>query len=104
MSEWVVKESFWMNFLGYHFQTLRRMGTQNYIVEMRRHLMDAVPGETKKNKKIRRNVSKLFTCDAPAEEEYKYKQSIAVAEHFLIGSSLPQKPGYPRINKLAGIV
>ncbi len=106
LSEWEVIEPLWMHNLGFHSQTLRQLGAQERSISNRQQLTNPISNETEKNKKIRHELSRAFTSDVPAGKEYKYKQSIAISELFLVlpASPLPQMPEGPRHDKAAGIV
>lgn len=104
LSGWEVTEPLWMHNLGYYPQALQQMGAHKHSIAMREQLINSIPNETKKNRKLRHRLSKAFTVEVPAGEEHKYKQSIAIGELFMDGSPIPQQAGGPRINKAAGIV
>lgn len=101
VSEWGVTESLWIHHLGYHPDTLQRLGRSDG--DIRQSLTNPIPNETKKNIKVRRQLSLAFTEDVPEGNEYRYKQSIAIHELNFDGASpLPQRPGGPTSDKAAG--
>jgi len=104
LSGWEILEPLWMINLGYYAQVLQKMGAKENSIAMRKQLLNPIPNESKKNRKLRHQLSKAFTVEVPEGYEYKYKQSIAIAELFLNGSPIPKQAGGPNINKAVGIV
>jgi hypothetical protein len=80
LSEWEVTEPLWVHNLGYHSQTLRRIGAQEQFISARRKLTHSMPNETRENERPRRKLSEAFAKDVRDGEEYRYKQSIAIIE------------------------
>jgi hypothetical protein len=103
LSEWEVTEPLWMHNLGYHQDALRRMGAPN--VAMRRRLAHPIPNESKKNARLRSQLSRAFTEDVRKGQEYKYKQSIAIYERmFDDAGPQPILPNGPRSTQVTGAV
>ncbi len=102
LGEWEITEPLWMHNLGFDETALRRLGDRLYP---RPQLTNLIPNETKRNRKLRRKLSKAFTENLTPENEYRYKQSIAINELLFDGASpIPINPGGPRFAHVAGIV
>jgi hypothetical protein len=104
LSEWEVTEPLWMHNLGFHPDALRRMGVSDVLLRSRWH--DPIPNERKRNAKLRRQLSLAFTENIRDGEEYRYKQSIVIAELLFDKAEpiLTQYPDEPRHSRAAGIV
>jgi hypothetical protein len=103
VSEWEVAERLWMHNLGYHQDALRRMGAPD--AAMRPRFTNPIPNESKKNFKLRCQLSLAFTEDIRDNQEYRYKQSIAINELLFDGASpLPTYPDGPKFSRAAGTV
>jgi len=101
LSEWQVTEPLWMHNLGYHYSALQRMGTPI----IRQRLTNPIPNETKRNERLREQLSRAFTEDVCEGQEYRYKQSIAINE-LLFDKAEPirQFPNGPKSGVVAGTV
>ena len=103
LGEWEITEPLWMHNLGFDEVALRALGDRLYP---RPQLTNLIPNETSRNRKLRRKLSKAFTENLTPENEYRYKQSIAITELLFDGASpLPvHHPGGSRFPQAAGIV
>jgi hypothetical protein len=103
LSEWKVSESFWLHNLGYHEAALQRLGGGS--APPRAALSHPIPNESKFNRKLRRKLSLAFTELIGSENEYRYKQTVAITELlFDKAEPLPKTPMGPKINRLGGIL
>jgi hypothetical protein len=60
----------WMHNLGYHVDTLARLGA--LANPARLTLTEPIPNETPHNNRLRRKVALAFTEDVPPVFEYRY--------------------------------
>jgi hypothetical protein len=104
LSKWELMEPLWAHNLGFHPQALLQLGAQPDSIVMRKPMTHPIPNETKKNRKLRHQLSRAFTADVPEGKEYRYKLSIAINEFLSREVSYPPAPGAPRDNKIAGTV
>jgi len=78
-----------------------RVGAQPGTIDMRHRVTHPIPDETKVNEKLRYQISKAFTSDAPKGKEYRYKQTIAINESLsavvYAGANFPGAPTNPKI-------
>jgi hypothetical protein len=103
LSEWEVIEPLWMHNLGYHQDTLRKMGATGEALQSR--FVNPIPDNTKHNEKLRLQLSSAFTEDIPDDQNYRYKQSIAINELLFDGASpFPQYLDGPKYTQAAGTV
>jgi hypothetical protein len=102
-SEWRVIEPLWMRNLGYHDATLREMGARPSPARL--HLTHPIEGESKANARLRYQLSRAFTEDIRAGDEYRYQQSIAINElMFDKADPLPTFADGPKYERAAGTV
>jgi hypothetical protein len=104
LSTWELIEPLWMHNLGFHGDSLRRIGAR--IVGPRLRLTDPIPNETKTNAALRRQLSEAFTEKVDDGQEYRYKLSIAINE-LLFGDAEPLAtniPDGPRCDRAVGTV
>jgi hypothetical protein len=102
-SEWEVTKHLWMHNLGYHADAFTRLGALPNPARVT--LTEPIPNETPHNNRLRRKVAIAFTQDAPPGFEYRYKQSVALAEFwFAHHQPLPTYPDGPETGQVAGVV
>jgi hypothetical protein len=71
----------------------------------RLRLTKPIPGETTRNDRLRKKVALAFTEDVPAGFEYRYKQSVALAEFwFGFQQPLPTFADGPETDRVGGTV
>jgi hypothetical protein len=103
LSEWEVVEPVWMHNLGYHEDTLRKMGAAE--IATRSRFINPIPNNTKQHEHLRCQLSLAFTEDVREDQNYRYKQSIAINELLFDGASpFPQYLDGPKSNRAAGTV
>jgi hypothetical protein len=104
VSTWEFIEPLWMHNLGYHADSLRRIGGP--IDDQRLRLTNPIADETKFNSQLRRQLSEAFTEDVQEGQEERYKLPIAINEVLFDGAEpLPtDAPDGPRCNQAAGTV
>jgi hypothetical protein len=104
VSTWKLIEPLWMHNLGFHEQSLRRMGTP--IAGPRKTFANPIPNESASNARLRRALSEAFTEDVPVGEEYRYKLPLAINELLFEGAAplRTDVPNGPRSDKAAGTV
>jgi hypothetical protein len=104
-SEWQVMKPLWMHNLGYHADALARLGALPNSAQARLPLIEPIPSETPHNKQLRKKVALAFTEDVPTGFEYRYKQSVALAEFWCEHQQrLPIYPGGPETDDVSGII
>jgi len=101
LSTWSLAEPLWMHHLGYHEDSMRRLGAPTSA--MRSSMIRPIPGETPENARMRRQLSLAFTKDVRPGQEHLYKQSIVIHE-LLFDRAEPLKthPDGPRFDRAAG--
>ncbi len=87
LSAWSTTTPLWMHNLGFHTESLQRIGTT--AMGSRQLLASPIPNESRRNARIRRLLSHAFTESVPEGFEYRYKQSIAIQE-LLLSAPLEQ--------------
>lgn len=103
LSEWELVEPLWMHNLGYHSESLQRLGAPREA--MRSRLTNPFPNEPKEIAQLRRRIALSFTEDIRDGQEYRYKQSIVVNELlFDDASPLPTPEGGSSSSRAAGTV
>jgi hypothetical protein len=102
LSTWRVQEPLWMHNLGFHPDTLRRIG--GTFAGLR--FSNPIRGETEASAALRRTLSEAFSEMVPEGKEYQYKLPIAINELlFDRAGPLPTDlPNGPRIDRAAGTV
>jgi hypothetical protein len=78
VSTWEFIEPLWMHNLGYHEDSLRRIGGPADGQRLR--LTNPIANETKFNAHLRRQLSEAFTEDVGEGQEERYKLPIAINE------------------------
>ena len=104
VSTWELIEPLWMHNLGFHEQSLRRMGTP--IAGSRETFANPIPNKSASNARLRRALSEAFTEDVPVGEECRYKLPIAINE-LLFDGATPLRtdiPNGPRSDMAVGTV
>ena len=104
LSTWELVQPLWMHNLGFHANSLRRIGAPIDVRRLR--LTQPIKDETKFNRQLRRQLSEAFTEDVSDGEEYRYKLPIAINELlFDDAGSLPMNIlNGPRSEAAAGTV
>jgi hypothetical protein len=104
LSTWELKDALWMHNLGFHTDSLKRMGAP--VDGSRKRFANPIPNETEFNARLRRQLSEAFTEDVLDGEEYRYKLTIAINELLFDGAGpLPNDlPKGPRCDRVAGTV
>jgi hypothetical protein len=104
LSQWMLTESLWMHNLGYHPDSLDKMGAP--ILPQRSPLVNPIPHETNRNSRLRRRMSLAFTKDVPDGQEYRYKETIAINELLFDRASPIPNHGQdaPKNSRVAGTV
>ena len=103
LSGWKITQPIWMHNLGFHRDTLRKLGGPG--VPLRAPFVDPIPNETRANEKMRRAMSRAFTEVIEQGREYRYKRTVAITELlFDKAEPIPGKPGGPAIPRAGGIV
>jgi hypothetical protein len=62
-SEWEVMTPLWMHNLGYHSDALARLGAAPNRARL--PLIEPIPNEMQRNKRLRKKVALAFTVDVP---------------------------------------
>ena len=78
VSTWEFVEPLWMHNLGYHADSLRRIGGRADGQRLR--LANPIANETRLNAQLRRQLSEAFTEDIQDGQEERYKLPIAINE------------------------
>lgn len=102
LSEWAITEPLWMHNLGYHPDALQAMGAP--VPPQRAPLINPIPNETNRNRRLRRRMSLAFTQEVPDDARYRYKETIAINE-LLFDRAEPislHGPGAPTSDRVAG--
>jgi hypothetical protein len=104
VSTWEYTEPVYMHNLGFHPNSLERLGT--VVDGPRRRFANPIPNETAENEKLRRQLSEAFTDDVPAGEEWRYKLSVAMNELLFDGAEplLITYADGPRFERAIGTV
>ncbi|WP_316158305.1 MULTISPECIES: hypothetical protein [unclassified Bradyrhizobium] len=104
VSTWEFIEPLWMHNLGYHADSVRRIG--GAIDGQRGRLTNPIANETKFNAQLRRQLSEAFTEDVEEGQEERYKLPIAINELlFDDAGPLPTDvPDGPRCDEAAATV
>jgi hypothetical protein len=102
-SQWEVMEPLWMHNLGYHADALARLGA--VPSDLRLALTEPISNETRRNRRLRRQVALAFTEDVPEGQEQRYRQSVAIKEFWCEHhDSFEIYPDGPQASRVAGIV
>ena len=78
VSTWELREPAFLHNLGFHPKSMRRIGGGS--AWPRGVFADPVPNETKRNAKLREQLSEAFTEDVSKDQEWRYKLPIAINE------------------------
>lgn len=90
LSYWKFIAPIWVQNLGYHEDTLRRLGVKD--MSLRQSMIQKISDESRLNAQRRRRLALVFTQKADFNsEKFKYKLSIAITE-FLLAGSVPPVP------------
>ena len=104
VSTWELREPAFLHNLGFHPKSMRRIGGDRPgRVES---FADPVPNETKRNAKLREQLSEAFTEDVSKDQEWRYKLPIAINE-VLFDNAGPLPTDVvdgPRLDRVIGTV
>ena len=95
-STWRVTELLWMHDLGFHPDVLHHLGAS--AVGTRPWMVEPIPNETARNRRLRKQVAQAFAVDVHASTKHLYKQSVALAEFWIdLAEASPAYPDGPKI-------